>query len=705
MKVRYRGQGIKTCTHQGEKYEISSETWTEINNLTLFKKLKSHPDVFDAVSYFDTKPFELIEDLIQFKGNLIYTGDAIAVRSLDKIPFVRKQAVKPEEQVHIYKITSYDNENMSRYADVQRTVNAFIFRKLGGIGDVLMTSPVVEAAYKRYPHFKITYSCPQEFLPLMESNPFIHYLELYHSRVTKKNWDVVSDLTRDCIKYEISHQPYVDKNRSEIFAEKCGLDINPLPRPKMFLSTDEIMLAKEELKNFKGLKVGLVLKSNAPVRNWPYFSELRDLIINSYADVCVLEFCKQKPKRWQGHEQVYPVFGRHLRDVAALINECDVVISPDTGLAHIASCLRVPTIWIFTHIDGKIRTKNYDNIWVVQTTPEDCPKGRPCWYEISCNKSEHPNLELKRDAPCSVAIEPQKVFEKLMEVLDKPNVSYVVVYKDRPNITEKCIHHIKEAKKKNDELILVDNGSKSEYAFSKEKGVICIRNKQNQGCIIGRNQGMKEASGRFVLTLDNDQFITPKTTHALMTTEGDVVGVEGWSMDEGGWAFDIKDKRGPLVYVGGGGMLVKKKVAEDVGYLSEEYAPAWFSDPDFCLKATKRGYSIECQHGSGITHLKHKTINIQDDFDSEAAWRRSHKIFVKKWGSYLSEENGLITPKDISTLITSKTPVVLFYMLSWLRHDYLITTLESLTQTLRMPVFFNLRVQGAERIDSGLRAE
>jgi ADP-heptose:LPS heptosyltransferase/glycosyltransferase involved in cell wall biosynthesis len=710
MKVRYRGSGVKICKHHGKNYEIPSDTWVDLNNLTLFKKLKTHPDVFDTVSYFDIKPFELLEDLIEFKGNLIFTGDALAIRSLDKIPFVRKQAVKPEEHTHIYRIVNYDNENLSRFSDVNRTVNCLIFRRLGGIGDILMTSPIIEAACKRYPHFKITYSCPAEFLPLMENNPFIHNLKPFREDVASKNWDVVTDLTRDCIKYEIAQQPEVKKNRTEVFIEKCGLNIDEIPRPKVFLSDDEILNAKKEINEFKELKVGLVLKSNAPVRNWPYFYDLRQRLLNEYPQCGILEFCKYRPKQWQSHPQVYPVFERDIRDVAALINECDLVISPDTGLAHISSSLRVPTIWIFTHINGQVRTKNYDNVWVVQKIAEDCPKGTQCWYEIPCSGGEVRG-ELIVDPPCSVTVSVDDVFAKVKEVLKRPNLSYVVVYKDLPEITSQCVNLIKENKKWNDEVVLVDNGSQVNCQFEDlKKGIRCIRNGENLGCILGRNQGMKESKGRFILTLDNDQYIVPKTMHALMNTEGDVTGVEGWSMDKGGWAFDIKDKRGQLAYVGGGGMLVKKKVAEEVDYLSEEFAPAWFSDPDFCFKAVVKGFKVGLCDLSGIKHLKHKTIFTQTDFDHQEAWKRSHQIFKKKWGVFLRKTNrdselgveklmewwGGFNRESLMRVLESETPLVTFLGLSWLRYEKLVTCLKNNAKNTKIKNRLLLQVQGSE---------
>jgi GT2 family glycosyltransferase len=297
--------------------------------------------------------------------------------------------------------------------------------------------------------------------------------------------------------------------------------------------------------------------------------------------------------------------------------------------------------------------------------------------------------------------------------LEKPNVSYVVVYKDNLEITDKCIGLIKENKKCNDEVVLVDNGSEVDCQFEDlKKGIRCIRNDQNLGCIIGRNQGMEASKGRFILTLDNDQYISPRTTHALMNTEGDVIGVEGWSMDRGGWAFDIKDKRGQLAYVGGGGMLVKKKVAEKIGYLSEEYAPAWFSDPDFCFKAMIEGLKVELCYDSNIKHLGHKTIFKQTDFDHQKAWKRSHQLFKKKWGDFLEKRNsgselaadkliewwGGFNRESLIQVLDSKEILVTFLGLSWLRYLKLVTCLENNARNTKIRARLLLQVQGNETL-------
>lgn len=636
MLCRYRKKGTKQYSFGHKVHKFSSDEWTSVNDIRLFKALQSYPYVFDTLCFFDLNPFLSIADKITFKKDLIFTSNKTIADKLNGMPYIRQQAYKPAIGEWIFKILNYSTDDLTTYQNTEKIVNILAHRDLGGIGDIIMTTSVIEEAVKKYPHYKMTYACSEEFLPLLENNPFIADLKSINSDVTKKDWDVVVDLTSDCIKHEMKNQPNVKLNRPEIFAQKCGFSIDDVPRPKIYLSEDEILRAKEELKYFK-LKIGLVLKSNASVRNWPYFKELRASLSKKYPQATILEFSRKRPPYWKFIKKSYPVFERDLREVVALINECDVVISPDTGLAHIASALRVPTVWIFTHIDGKVRTKNYDNVFVCQNIPDNCEsKGIPCWYDIPCSQGE---IERKKNPLCSLAVKSEYVADKVNKILSKPNISYCVVYKDNEEITKECIGRILKYRKYNNELVLVDNGSKNKECLDdllkKQQLIVRIRNEKNEGCIIARNQAMKRAKGEFLFVLDNDQYISAVSIHRLMNTEGDIVGVEGWSMDGNGWAFEIDKKYDELAYVGGGGMLVKKGIAEGIGYLDEVYAPAWFSDPDFCYTARERNYSIVYCKDARIEHLKHKTIFSQTDFDHQKAWKKNHELFREKWAGKL----------------------------------------------------------------------
>lgn len=707
MLVRYRGKGTKKYQYFGDVLEIPSDRWFSVSKITLFKELKRYPQVFDTVSFFNLKPFEVLGSKLSFSKDLIFTSDKPAIRKLKKIPFVRLQAVQPEKGIYIFKITNYNNSCLPSCEKIDRMVNVLVYRQLGGLGDIILTFPVVEWTKRNYPHYKITYACPEQFMSLAENNPYIdRVVPMKEQEVLAEDWDLTVDLTADCINYEVEHQPDVELNRSEIFMQKCGYRIEDTPKPKIYLSEEEIARAREEVDPGR-LKIGLVLKANAPVRGWGGFKELRRKLICKYPEVQILEFCVSQPVGWESEAAVLPVFGRSLREVAALLYQCDVVISPDTGLAHMASALRVPTVWIFTHIDGGVRVKNYDNVWFLQETPEGCPEGKPCWYKISCSNNQGVNVYEKTSNPvCAQVISVDKVVKVVKEVLSCPNLSYCVVFHDKEQVTRQCLEKIHCSRRFNEEVILVDNGSSEGVAERLVSYVnILHKNSENLGCVKARNQAMKMASGRFVLTLDNDQYLSLKSTHALFQEEGDLVGVEAWSMDDKGYAFDIGENKGPLAYVGAGGMLIKSQIAKTLGYFDEVYSPAWFEDPDFCFRAVAKNYTLGYSKTAEIQHLAHQTIFSQKTFNSQEIWKQNHKFFVKRWYGNVQErelltdlsQNSIQVPVPYCRVLLEK-PKLTIVLLSWLRVELLLSMLEYTVRNSLMPLNICLMVQGAERL-------
>jgi len=191
--------------------------------------------------------------------NQIKTSDKLAAEKMKQIQFLKLQAVKPEKGEYIFRIVNYDNRDFRVFNKVGKILNVFMHRGKGGIGDVIMTTPVIEAAKLKYPASRITYSTLVQFLPLLEQNPFIDELVPLKAKETQKDFDIVVDLTTDCIKYELSKKMAVDLNRPVIFAKSCGLTFDNIPAPKVFLSRGEILRARDELARMKGLKIGLVL--------------------------------------------------------------------------------------------------------------------------------------------------------------------------------------------------------------------------------------------------------------------------------------------------------------------------------------------------------------------------------------------------------------------------------------------------------------
>lgn len=164
-----------------------------------------------------------------------------------------------------------------------------------------------------------------------------------------------------------------------------------------------------------------------------------------------------------------------------------------------------------------------------------------------------------------------------------------------------------------------------------------------------------------------------------------------------------------LAYVGGGGLITKKSILEDINYLDERYAPAWFSDPDLCFKAKEKGYSIGYHPNPGIIHLGHKTVHSQKDFNSSKQWNKSYNLFKQKWSTkeidkiidYLYACDP-ITFKQLDRQLIVKTlknkPEITLAMLSWKRVDKLFVSLENYVDMTYFPLNLILRVQGEEEL-------
>ena len=411
---------------------------------------------------------------IEIRGDLISTSRRSIAEKLKKFNFIKYQAERPEQGIHIFKIINYGGSDLSNYRGVKGELNILAYRNLGGLGDIIMTTSALEKVKEKYPNSRVTYACPKEFLELLRNNPSIDRLTSWNREITQEEYDVVINLTHDCIDYEIKHQPLVERNRPEVFVSSCGLLDDNVPSPKIYLSEEEIVWAEDFLCHSKPI-IGLVLTSNAEVRQWPYFKELRKELLQRYPDCTIIEISHGKPSNWEKHKRVIPVFGFKLREVSALINQCDLIVSPDTGIAHIAGALGKPTVWLFTHIDGKVRTKNYRNSYVCQVTPKTCMKGRPCWYEIPCGKDsvgERRSFENKENPVCATELTVDIVMETCKEVLSVPQVE-IVTFEDE------SIEDIDEK--------------------------------------------IKQSTGRWIFLLSDNQTISPLTLHRFMIADGDIV--------------------------------------------------------------------------------------------------------------------------------------------------------------------------------------
>lgn len=107
--------------------------------------------------------------------------------------------------------------------------------------------------------------------------------------------------------------------------------------------------------------------------------------------------------------------------------------------------------------------------------------------------------------------------------MSKPIVSVILVSYNTESVTLQSVESIIKSqgfKPGEIEIILVDNNSSDETVSSVRKQypkVKIISNTRNQGYGIANNQGVKKATGEFVLLLNTDAFLLPNSLSLLLS--------------------------------------------------------------------------------------------------------------------------------------------------------------------------------------------
>lgn len=200
-------------------------------------------------------------------------------------------------------------------------------------------------------------------------------------------------------------------------------------------------------------------------------------------------------------------------------------------------------------------------------------------------------------------------------------VSVVVVTRNRKQELIRCLKSLSISTYKNIEIIVVDNGSGLPVISWAKKlfpKVSFIRNEENIGAAAGRNLGMKDVLGEYLLFIDDDAEADSEMIKELVLTlekekKIGIVHPKIYDMDKRnvlqGLGCDINLLTARVSAVGirevdngqynqireiqtvGCIWMVKKEVIEKIGDYDEEYFIP-YEDTDFSIRAKKAGFKI-----------------------------------------------------------------------------------------------------------------
>lgn len=291
--------------------------------------------------------------------------------------------------------------------------NILILRSVGGLGDILMHRMMFEDFKLLMPDAKLTFACPPQYISAVTDHPFID--EVVDCRtVDSTNFLVKYNTSSACGRYETAIAPLSGKNRSDIWAEHCGIT---LTRHNMHISVEKEYLnfADKTLRSLNpgGRPVVLVSPVSAMIGKNLLFHQLEGLV----AELRKLDLfvCAIHNKPIPDCEKLgVPVIcGISIRQWMAVIHQVDYVVSVDSSCFHCAGGIGKPLVGIFTFADGVVYGRYYDFFLVQKHRKDGNWSCGPCYEWSRCPKTK------SIQKPCLTEITSTMINEQVHNMLSK----------------------------------------------------------------------------------------------------------------------------------------------------------------------------------------------------------------------------------------------------------------------------------------------
>jgi GT2 family glycosyltransferase len=181
------------------------------------------------------------------------------------------------------------------------------------------------------------------------------------------------------------------------------------------------------------------------------------------------------------------------------------------------------------------------------------------------------------------------------------------------------------------EVIVVDNNSSDETPaylramMVREPRLRCIFNKSNRGFAGGNNDGLRIASGSFLILLNNDCIVTKNWIEGLtaLLAQDAAIGLAGPVSNSVGneqriftrgitpeeiiaegltWVSNSRGGRFQTEMLSFFCVALRRDVLDRVGMLDEDFGLGFYEDDDYCLRARHAGYKLICAEDVFVYH-------------------------------------------------------------------------------------------------------
>jgi hypothetical protein len=277
-----------------------------------------------------------------------------------------------------------------------------LIRQRPSIGDCLLLAPLIRAIKERHPNSRLTVITDSSYiggaLPrIFEGIPGVDRIECVASTewttegnkvidpiLRTANGDTPhavkkADLVYDCnsafMEFERQYHGKTPCGIGEFWLRYHKYDTptsNVLPVYQVSPEQEEAVSRWFEEFNIPTDKklVGMVLRSGAACRDWDYNGKCASVAMWIHSANCYPIGIDP----WKGLPSPYgcSCVGKPLDFVAALLKRCDAVLTPDTGLLHLAQAVGTPTVALWGILSPELRVKGYNTLVVPNTSLGVC---------------------------------------------------------------------------------------------------------------------------------------------------------------------------------------------------------------------------------------------------------------------------------------------------------------------------------------------
>lgn len=244
------------------------------------------------------------------------------------------------------------------------------------------------------------------------------------------------------------------------------------------------------------------------------------------------------------------------------------------------------------------------------------------------------------------------ILNKTINKLIFPKVSVIILTYNNPVLSKQSIDSVlTNSFYPNMEVIVVDNASQKETVeilkkYQNTANVKLILNKENYGFAKGNNIGLQQATGDYLILLNNDVLVTPGWISRLLFYAAlPKIGLVGPVTNSIGNEARVNAKyETASLYTSqhwGETLCLRnlaafcwiepRSVYQKIGGLDEIFGRGMFEDDDYCFRVKKAGLEILCTDDTFIHHYggaSFKKIASQEYLD---LFESNKKKFENKW--------------------------------------------------------------------------